>query len=84
MDSSNEKWIEVNSRSVRVNLIPYRPHAVEHLIGQTADQMLSGVHSHVCISGLPIDRAATSSPISAGDLHPPCDGPRFARRTSET
>ena len=41
-----------------MNLIPYRPHTVKHLIGQTADQMLSGVHSHVCISGLPIDCAA--------------------------
>ena len=39
-----------------MNLIADGPHTVEHFIGQPAHEMLSCVHAHVGVAGVPINR----------------------------
>ena len=50
--------VEINTRAVGMNLISNRSYAVEHLVGQTAHQMLSSVHAHVSVACGPIDGSA--------------------------
>ena len=56
--------IEVNTGTVGMDLIAHGSNTIKHLVSQATDEMLGRVHSHVCVTRVPINGAANLIPYT--------------------